>query len=59
MGARMISPLGGETVRLKPQEAKGAKHEEKQRLKQVTRPHRTESEAIGIKRTAQRWFYCI
>ena len=31
----MISPLGGETVRLKPQEAKGAKHKEKQRLKQV------------------------
>lgn len=32
----MISTLGGEVVRLKPQERKGAKNEEKQRFKQVT-----------------------
>ena len=50
MSARMISTLGVETVRLKPQEAEGAKKEEK-RLKQVT-PAPTESEAIAIKGAA-------
>ena len=44
MGGRMISKMGGEVVRLKPQERKGAKNEEKQRFKQVTpAPHRIRS----------------
>ena len=55
----MISTLGVETVRLNPQEAEGAKKEEK-RLKQATlAPHRIRSNCNKASCSTKRWFYCI